>query len=137
MPNPDSEETGLAPTEIQMAIAVAKLNAAKRINPDEQTIFVSSEPVIVSSPHVTINTVINPGYDTVIIGPVTTVIESIHGPRPSGPLVGRSAGLPHAGSASVQVGEDFVTMTFYRTGPGEYVPEARPLSTIPSGWPRK
>jgi hypothetical protein len=137
MPNPNPEETGLTPTDIEMARAVAKLNAAKRVNPEEQKIFVGAEPVIVSSPEVRLKTLINPGYDPVLpLGPAGTPLDDILVvPRPGGPVLGRSASLLRANAASVLVAEDSVALTFYRVRAGQYVPEARPLPTIPTGRP--
>jgi hypothetical protein len=138
MPNPNPEETGLTPTDIQIARAVARLNAAKRVNPEEQKIFVGVEPVIVSSPGVKRKTIINPGYDPILtLGPGTPLDDIWVVPRPGGPVLGRSASLVRANEASVQVAEDSVALTFNRVRAGQYVPEARPLPTIPTGRPNR
>jgi hypothetical protein len=131
MPNPNSEETGLTPTEIQIAIALATLNSRKLVDPNSQTVFVGSEPVIVNSPEAELVTLINPGPDPIVLGGVQPVPI---GPRPDpvGPLTGRSANLLHTGApASVQVGGEELAMSFGRVGPGEYTLEASPLLQMP------
>lgn len=120
MPNPTSEETGLTPTDIQIAIAVARINAAKRVDPN-QTIIVGSDPVIVSSLEAKRALVVLPAYDP---GVTTDRVPIVLGPRPGGPLTGRLANVLNGhGASSVHVGQASAGMTFSRVRPGEYVPE--------------
>lgn len=118
MPNPTSEETGLTPTDIQIAIAVARLNAAKRVDPN-QTIMASGEPVVVSSPETRRRVLIQPSYDPAIERRQTPVIL---GPRPGGPLIGRRANSLSAGASSVHVAlaRESAPLTFSRVRAGEY-----------------
>jgi hypothetical protein len=68
MPNPIPEETELTPTEIQIAFFLARLNAAKRVDPNSQTSVVGGEPVIVNSPEAELKTLINLGPEPVDLG---------------------------------------------------------------------
>ncbi len=122
MPSPDSAETGLKGTEVDIALALARLNAAKRPAPDQETIMVGEEPVIVDK----LQTVIYPQPEktnTPGWAPPPDDIWVI--PRPGNPLMGRTGSLLKPGATRIQVTEDRIEIGFARPHTGEFVPEVR------------